>query len=723
MNELIDVLERIESPGTFVVDGQLTSVPPGLKVKNLGLVPIPILKQQAKALIKVSEQAPYGLGEETVLDTNIRKTWQISSEDFSLTNPQWEHSLQESVNKIAIDLGLHGCNIAFEQYKLLIYEKGSFFNIHRDTEKVPNMFATLVVNLPSEHEGGQLTVTHGDITKHYSFTKSDSFHPSFVAFYADCFHEVKPITSGYRVCLIYNLSISNRAEQPRLSKQLEVVKEVGRCIKQWQKKKTEQPILTYLLEHDYTEKNLSFENLKNGDLSKARVLMDAAEKNNCQAFLCLVTYYRNSYGDVGYYSYDDDDLDEDDFEECDVSDEEIYAHHFITKTGTHIKVKKLSLEEDDLLATIPLLDGPGRDVSISEATGNEGATKELWYHRGAVVLWADERAFEVVLDMDLDYGIYFFKEFIKKNQPLNASNRQKVMPLAAHIIKKRHSYREEDISQELIEIGDIELLKAFIHKRMNSYDINIKGEKLIPILEQFGWQHFSQQIIADLSSKRDVMKWINSLLQIKESISDEGQVVIAHWFDTFWKSSLNNELSHNNISYIVQNVALLKQETFSDDIIHSLSAKMNGEFITQTYGTALMDALQKLKNYDYDHSVFHKFSANIRQQIQYYFPSAPKKPENWFRKGSLQCTCQFCKQTNQFLLDPDESTLHINKTIKRNLLHVEDEIRKSRVDVSIHINKVPPKFQGILTKNQNEYDYKQTQFDQAQKIIKNLQSD
>ena len=65
----------------------------------------------------------------------------------------------------------------------------------------------LVVNLPSEHEGGELIVSHGGQSRTYSFADSDGFHPAFVAFYADCYHEVKPVTSGYRINLIYNLGM------------------------------------------------------------------------------------------------------------------------------------------------------------------------------------------------------------------------------------------------------------------------------------------------------------------------------------------------------------------------------------------------------------------------------------------------------------------------------------------------------------------------------------
>ena len=351
-----------------------------------------------------------------IVDTSVRNVWQISSENFEITNPEWEISLRKSIDKaVKKQLGLHECNITFKPYKLLIYEKGSFFKLHRDTEKIPNMFATMVINLPSEHEGGELIVSHGNQSKSYSFSNNDGFHSEFVAFYSDCYHEIQPITSGYRVCLIFNLAIENRKKQPLLSQQLKLVDDVGDYLSQWSKEKNSTPILTYLLEHNYSEKHILMGNLKNGDFAKATALLSAAEKNNFQAFLCLVTYYRTSYGDTAYYGrYSSNELSENEFEEYDVDKEEVYAHCFTSSDGTEIKISKLYLEENEVLAKTPLLAGPGRGFSISEATGNEGATKDLWYHRGAVIVWPKERDFDVAARADIDYGIKFLKKSISK---------------------------------------------------------------------------------------------------------------------------------------------------------------------------------------------------------------------------------------------------------------------------------------------------------------------
>ena len=94
--------------------------------------------------------------------------------------------------------------VAAELYKLLVYDWGSFFVSHRDTEKTPGMFATLVIVLPSISTGGDLVVQHKGREVRLDLRCTDPSETSFAAFYADCVHEVLPVTDGCRLALVYN---------------------------------------------------------------------------------------------------------------------------------------------------------------------------------------------------------------------------------------------------------------------------------------------------------------------------------------------------------------------------------------------------------------------------------------------------------------------------------------------------------------------------------------
>src|SRR5262249_28033657 len=133
-------------------------------------------------------------------------TWEIDAAALQFKNPGWEGFLKKAIQNCKPELGLEGYEIAAHLYKLLIYETGSFFLPHRDSEKEKGMFGTLVVELPAQHRGGELVVSFGGKTETVSFANDfDQYQLGYAAFYADCEHEIKPVTSGYRVSLVYNL--------------------------------------------------------------------------------------------------------------------------------------------------------------------------------------------------------------------------------------------------------------------------------------------------------------------------------------------------------------------------------------------------------------------------------------------------------------------------------------------------------------------------------------
>ena len=174
---------------------------------------LPLLPIQARELISVADPAPYGRGEQTVVDPAVRRCWQIGPDRVRIRGRHWARTLEMILARIAEGLGVN-TPITAEFYKLLLYEEGSFFIDHRDTEKMPGMFATLVVTLPSSFAGGGLVVRHKGREVRLDLRCNDPAEAAFAAFYADCVHEVLPVTRGYRLTLVYNLVRGGRGRPP-----------------------------------------------------------------------------------------------------------------------------------------------------------------------------------------------------------------------------------------------------------------------------------------------------------------------------------------------------------------------------------------------------------------------------------------------------------------------------------------------------------------------------
>lgn len=164
---------------------------------------LPVPDAQAKQLCKVSRSARYGQGTQTLLDRRVRHTWEVPKSQVKIDNRRWNKALRPILDVLAADLGLpSGDALDAELHSMLVYAKGQFFAPHQDSEKSDLMVGSLVVTLPSTLRGGALVVEHGGETATYRGSRKSL---SLVAFYADCFHQIRPVTSGYRIVLTYNL--------------------------------------------------------------------------------------------------------------------------------------------------------------------------------------------------------------------------------------------------------------------------------------------------------------------------------------------------------------------------------------------------------------------------------------------------------------------------------------------------------------------------------------
>ena len=190
--------------GSFATTHPLPSLPqlPLIEVSGIGPLSLPVPPSQSRKLIGRAQQAPFGLGERTLVDLSVRRSWQIDASDIRL-DPAFEAIIRHSVlPQLCTDLGLPRkatARVEAHLYKLLVYEEGGFFAPHRDSEKEPGMFGTLVLLLPSQYSGGELVVEHAGSSRVIDCAAGDDWRAfSYAAFYADCKHEIRPVISGYR---------------------------------------------------------------------------------------------------------------------------------------------------------------------------------------------------------------------------------------------------------------------------------------------------------------------------------------------------------------------------------------------------------------------------------------------------------------------------------------------------------------------------------------------
>ncbi|MCF8246416.1 MAG: 2OG-Fe(II) oxygenase [Saprospiraceae bacterium] len=498
--QLLALLNSIQGSGSFATSGDKKFTPPGLHIEGLGEVGFPINDVQAKAIIQLAKQAPYGKGSKTLTDTAVRKTWEIDARQLSFQGDEWEGVLKKILKKVKKGLGIEKQPVTASLYKLLIYEKGGFFKTHKDSEKEPGMFGTLVIGLPARHTGGELLVRFEGREETFDFSAMASEHRlPFAAFFADCDHELLPVTSGHRVCLVYNLlqppgakplgsvSFSQQAEQlVPLLKKLET--------------SFENKPLAVLLGHQYTPANFSLESLKHHDRPRAEALMEAAGQAGYFAGLGLVSHYlmgeleEPDYGRRSRYrSY------EDRYETPDGGTMgEVYESHTSIEHWSGDGAPTMGtirLGEDELLTDLEIGDGDPTEEQAEGYTGNAGMTIEYWYHYGAVILWPKSKHAALLTATPIIVRLEWLKYYLENwgNGSLQAPMyaRQLVEGFSLEELKEKYSRPDSSaLASTLLRLRDEKLLLKTGLPLLGIVFDKIQVPTWVALLEQFKPAHF-----------------------------------------------------------------------------------------------------------------------------------------------------------------------------------------------------------------------------------------
>ena len=136
---------------------------------------------------------------------------------------------------------------------------------HRDTEKEKNMFATLIIQLPSIYTGGEVVVYHDDkCKKKYDLgQKSGKSERAtyYAAHFADLNHEVLEVRSGFRLVLVYSLCWSEADSSGFVAsgENLLSVKKMAYALQHLDDSKR---YLSMLLDHKYTPNSVETNGVK-----------------------------------------------------------------------------------------------------------------------------------------------------------------------------------------------------------------------------------------------------------------------------------------------------------------------------------------------------------------------------------------------------------------------------------------------------------------------------
>lgn len=698
---LIVALDQVGDSAVVLTSGVVAPVLPGLEIEGLGSVPLPAGLETLESIRELASRAPYGRGAETVVDLEVRQVWQIDASQVRLTNPEWKATTREILERVAGDLQISG-KIEASLYKLLLYEPGGFFAPHRDSEKAARMFATLVVCLPSAHQGGELVVEHEGRAYHADFSQHSAFRIQFAAFYADCLHEVKPVTDGHRLCLVYNLSLrsATQPEPPQLEQHVErTASELAKLVPASLEK------LVVQLSHEYTAGSLWVECLKGGDRARWELLSRAAQSLNLNCHLGRLDLHQegiaeeeyNRYGRPGPYSMGE------------VLEQTTFVRGLVDQKGQKAWKGSIPVDESELLLRSPLEKLAFRR-SIHEATGNEGVTMERRYRTAVAVVWSEDDADRLIADQGPRTALLRLRERLRQKQPAEALAQaimdKWTMPLYGLSETLRSSSRRMLIC--LRHLRNQALSLRFLRRILPSDFDGSEGRALVRLAEQMGWKEFVPPLLDffdNAEGQNDLGRIWRAYLRIFHALccfapAPDGTrlEIISQLAKSLWQREqewiVGLRYHRNRENYLEWWIPALT--VAAPELLATVLEKYSSEDLHKV----LLPSLDNLQSQRFLPG-YRKFWTICLKQLEARLAVVPSPPADWCREASVGCSCEDCGLVNQFLKSSSRERLRFQAPEARRK-HLGYQF--GRCDLSFHTEKTRPALTLVLTKNQNSYE-------------------
>ena len=106
---IYSAVSSIKAVGSFAAFGSISygervNATCSLTVEGVGPIELPPTVSDVAALVQSSQLAPYGHGNQTLVDTNVRNTWEIDASRVSFSTG-WYAFLREAVQKAQVEMG------------------------------------------------------------------------------------------------------------------------------------------------------------------------------------------------------------------------------------------------------------------------------------------------------------------------------------------------------------------------------------------------------------------------------------------------------------------------------------------------------------------------------------------------------------------------------------------------------------------------------------------
>lgn len=721
----------------FYVEEELDCTDLSITIAGIGSIQFPIQMNSIELLLKESTAAKFGLREQTLLDTTVRDTSEISADKISIQINQQKFTQMLVHMRDSLGLSENGILTPY-LHNLLIYGPGQFFKLHQDSEKIDGMVATLVIILPSAHIGGDLIIQHQQHSFHF---ESESIVPQSlkcVAFYADCQHEVKSVKQGYRIALTYNLVLEADSINSVISPLKHDNPALTQALKDYFSCEQEQrdPIsLVYLLEHSYSEHSIRWPLLKGNDHLNSQALKAVAHELNLVSHLALAEIHQNWQTDG----------DEECPERFELIDEDISFSDWFDEKGQKLPYGDLYVSGDEICSAQELEHSEPDRIEVEGWMGNYGNTADYWYRRAAVILWRKEDQIVFHFKLNAEHAL---EQLIQLTELIGQEEQAKIILQRIHPLLSHTQFKSK-----------IEFLNMLT--KLACY---IQNPDLASILlSKFLLKDFNSSLTQNITrwneaynvswSIKQLSHWIEKDLMTDygykkaPSILEELDEIIVNLVNQNADSRINAVLIQHQINAITENNKCIYSRLPSEELemaqdrVNILNQTIKACFLQQDYKkynqlidyvlenpklypeSALTDTILMFKNKaildNMIQPAYSKLKERVINSLKKELAKGLRSPEDWSIEVSLLCNCPHCSTATGFLNSSTEIE-RIWPLAAEGREHIAANFRSLELPVDLSVIERSRPYKLVMRKNEYLFINSEKRFKKISKLYEKI---
>jgi hypothetical protein len=517
-------------------------------------------------------------------------------------------------------------------------------------------------------------------------------------------------------------------------------------------------------EHQYSAAGLDPKQLKGADRARADVLRRAATSLGYSCHFALLTHWQSGVPDYSTIDFDpyrrrrsyrwSDHEDEEEDEESgddsaaemeEIFDESLSLDHWLDEQGNVEPFGKIHLEDDEIL-TLTSREGWSRKQTISEATGNAGASMERWYRQGAIVIWPHDRTFRILAGEGQQAALPELEKRLANCQSDAdlAACRSFAQEIVNHWRPRQcgpsdHSAFPRRMLDVLVRVGTLDLVQAFLRDVLPKDFDGSEGKSLLAMGQKFGVKPLGLMLCKLVEQQKPADYWtdLSTIVavcrplccdappltedrrKVCRLLADALMAAVERWNKgrREWHDSKDPRAEVvDGMVHILASISATRQlDAF---VAHVLADPRNYD-LHKALIPGVKAIYQWLSQAPEAGPAATALWEHCRTELRTATAQPIEPPADWKREANLDCKCEDCQALARFLRNPAERVgrFPVRKDRRQ---HLHQQIDEHKLDCT-HVTERKGSPQTLVcSKTQTSYERRLQQYKLDQHLLTEL---